>query len=90
MIANVESVEVLLQVAFGRGIKYLSTPPDDPNYDRFLQVGEKLCAASLKSFLVSCKHREKKLNFSSPNASPSDIRSGGISQRHITQLDMVA
>lgn len=60
MITNVESIEVLLQVAFGRGIKYMSTPPNDPNYDRFLQAGEKLCVASLKSFLVSSMHRKEK------------------------------
>ncbi|KAL5434330.1 hypothetical protein PMIN06_011416 [Paraphaeosphaeria minitans] len=51
LIANVESLEVLLQVAFGRGIKYLSTPPDDPNYERLLQAGEKLCVASFECFL---------------------------------------
>lgn len=53
MIANVESIEVLLQVSFGRGIKYLSVPPDDASHDRMLQIGEKLCVASLKCFLVS-------------------------------------
>lgn len=53
MIANVESMEVLLQVSFGRGIKYLSTPIKDPQYDRLLQLGEKLCVASLKCFIVS-------------------------------------
>ncbi|KAF1971854.1 ARM repeat-containing protein [Bimuria novae-zelandiae CBS 107.79] len=51
MIANVESVEVLLQVSFGHGIKCLSTPPNEPNHERLLQVGEKLCVASLKCFL---------------------------------------
>ncbi|KAL1608405.1 member of the karyopherin-beta [Paraconiothyrium brasiliense] len=51
LIANVESVEVLLQVAFGRGIKYLSTPPNDPNHERLLQAGEKLCVASFECFL---------------------------------------
>ncbi|KAJ4302934.1 member of the karyopherin-beta [Kalmusia sp. IMI 367209] len=51
MVRNVESVEVLLQMSFGRGIKYLSTPPNDPNHERLLQVGDKLCAASLKCFL---------------------------------------
>ena len=54
MIANVESMEVLLQVSFGRGIKHLSTPPTDPDHERLLQAGEKLCVASLKTFLVSC------------------------------------
>ncbi|KAF2788585.1 hypothetical protein K505DRAFT_255178 [Melanomma pulvis-pyrius CBS 109.77] len=51
MIANVESMEVLLQVSFGRGIEYLSTPIKDPRYDRLLQLGEKLCVASLKCFI---------------------------------------
>lgn len=53
MIINVESIEVLLQVSFGRGIKHLSIPPTDPNHERLLQAGEKLCVASLKTFLVS-------------------------------------
>lgn len=56
MVQNVESVEVLLQVSFGRGIKYLSTPPNDTNHERLLQAGDKLCVASLKCFLVSLFH----------------------------------
>ncbi|KAF2868410.1 armadillo-type protein [Massariosphaeria phaeospora] len=51
MIANVESIEVLLQVAFSRGIKYLSTPIQDPQYDQSVQHGEKICTASLKCFI---------------------------------------
>jgi hypothetical protein len=52
MAANAETMEVLLQVSFGRGIKYLSTPINDPQYDQALQRGEKLCLASLKCFTV--------------------------------------
>ncbi|PSN71577.1 hypothetical protein BS50DRAFT_585056 [Corynespora cassiicola Philippines] len=53
MIANVESMEVLLQVAFGRGIKYLTTPSgmNDPSYAENLQTGERICIASLKCFI---------------------------------------
>ena len=57
MIANVESMEVLLQVSFGRGIKYLSTPIKDPHYDRLIQLGEKLCVAALKCFIVCVENR---------------------------------
>lgn len=53
MIANVQSVEALLQVAFGRGIKWLSAPIDDANYSGSVQFGEKICIASLKCFTVS-------------------------------------
>ena len=52
MIDNVETVEVLLQAAFGRGIKYLSTSLEDPQYDQYLQLGEKICGAALKCFTV--------------------------------------
>ncbi|KAF2263831.1 ARM repeat-containing protein [Lojkania enalia] len=51
MIVNVDSVEVLLHVAFGRGIKYLSTPIKDSRYDQLSQLGEKICVASWKCFL---------------------------------------
>ncbi|KAF2678963.1 hypothetical protein K458DRAFT_315514 [Lentithecium fluviatile CBS 122367] len=51
MVANVESIEILLQVTFGRGIKYLSTPPNDPNHEQATGLGEKLCVASLKCYL---------------------------------------
>ncbi|KAF2474327.1 ARM repeat-containing protein [Lindgomyces ingoldianus] len=51
MIPNAESIEVLLQVSFGRGIKYLSTPIKDPDYDNYLQLGEKICGSSLKCFI---------------------------------------
>ncbi|KAJ5061328.1 armadillo-type protein [Bipolaris maydis] len=40
MAANVESVEILLHVSFGRGIKWLSS----------VQQGEKICIAALKCF----------------------------------------
>ena len=52
MIANVESIEVLLQVSFGRGIKYLSATGQEPQNEQLLQLGEKLSAASLKCFIV--------------------------------------
>ena len=52
MIANAESVEVLLQVSFGRGIKWLSVPINDPNYAQSVQLGEKICVAALKCFTV--------------------------------------
>ncbi|KAJ4367041.1 member of the karyopherin-beta [Neocucurbitaria cava] len=50
MIANVETVEALLQVSFGRGIKWLSAPINDPNYAQSVQFGEKICVAALKCF----------------------------------------
>jgi len=53
MIANTESMEVLLQVAFGRGIKWLSAPINDSDYTQSVQIGEKICAAALKCFTVS-------------------------------------
>ncbi|KAF2184720.1 ARM repeat-containing protein [Zopfia rhizophila CBS 207.26] len=51
MIANVESIEALLQVSFVRGFKFLSASVDDPRYDQLLQHGEKICVASLKCFI---------------------------------------
>jgi hypothetical protein len=53
MIENVEAMEVLLQASFSRAIKYLSTAIKDPQYDQYLQLGEKLAVASLKCFTVS-------------------------------------
>ncbi|KAI4654642.1 uncharacterized protein J4E79_008516 [Alternaria viburni] len=50
MVANVESVEILLHVSFGRGIKWLSISIDDPNYAQSVQQGEKICIAALKCF----------------------------------------
>ncbi|KAF2272321.1 ARM repeat-containing protein [Westerdykella ornata] len=44
MIANVESIEALLQVSFLRGIKYLS------GRDASIQIGGKIANASLKCF----------------------------------------
>jgi hypothetical protein len=55
MLENVESAEVLLQASFGRGIKYLSASLKDPQYDHYLQLGERICVASLKCFTVSGK-----------------------------------
>jgi hypothetical protein len=46
-------MEVLFQVAFGRGIKWLSAPINDPDYAQSVQTGEKICAAALKCFTVS-------------------------------------
>ncbi|KAF1839035.1 hypothetical protein BDW02DRAFT_564370 [Decorospora gaudefroyi] len=50
MIANVESLEALLHVSFGRGIKQLSLSIDDPTYAQSVQQGDKICAAALKCF----------------------------------------
>ncbi|KAF1957267.1 ARM repeat-containing protein [Byssothecium circinans] len=47
LLTNIESIEVLLQVSLGRGIKYLSTPPNDPGHER----GESLCTAALQCYL---------------------------------------
>lgn len=52
MIQNVENIEVLLQVSFGRGIKWLSAPINDPNYTQSVEFGEKICMAALKCFTV--------------------------------------
>ncbi|KAL6704582.1 member of the karyopherin-beta [Coniothyrium glycines] len=46
MIANVGSIELLLQVAFVRGIERLSAPLNDPAREQ----GEKMCVAALKCF----------------------------------------
>ncbi|KAH8733137.1 armadillo-type protein [Phaeosphaeriaceae sp. PMI808] len=51
MIENAESIEVLLHVSFGRGIKWLSTSINDPNYAESVQLGEKICVAALKCFI---------------------------------------
>jgi hypothetical protein len=53
MTINTQSTEVLLQVSFGRGIQYLSTPPDNPDRERLSQLGERLCVAALECHLVS-------------------------------------
>jgi hypothetical protein len=53
MIAIVESIEVLLHVSFGRGIKLLSIAINDPNYAESVQLGENICVAALKCFTVS-------------------------------------
>lgn len=50
MIANVEGIEILLQVAFGRGIKYLSTSSAEPDHDQVVHQGDKICAAAIKCF----------------------------------------
>jgi hypothetical protein len=52
MVAQAESIEVLLHVSFGRGIKWLSAPIEDPNYSESIQQGEKICLAALKCFIV--------------------------------------
>jgi hypothetical protein len=52
MIANVESLEILLHVSFGRGFKWLSVSIDDPDYAQSIQEGEKTCVAALKCFTV--------------------------------------
>jgi len=51
IIANVESVEIVLHVSFGRGIKYLSKPTTDSDYSESVQLGEKLCIAALQCFM---------------------------------------
>lgn len=53
MVAQAESIEVLLHVSFGRGIKWLSASIDDPNHGDSVQQGEKICLAALKCFIVS-------------------------------------
>ncbi|KAF2823707.1 hypothetical protein CC86DRAFT_58908 [Ophiobolus disseminans] len=50
MVANAESIEVLLHVTFGRGIKWLSVPINDPGYAQSVQLGEKMCGTALKCF----------------------------------------
>jgi hypothetical protein len=52
MVAQAESIEVLLHVSFGRGFKWLSAPIEDPNYGEAVQQGEKICLAALKCFIV--------------------------------------
>jgi hypothetical protein len=52
MIANVETTEAILHVAFGRGFKYLSVPIDDPKYGESVQFGERICIAASKCFIV--------------------------------------
>jgi hypothetical protein len=52
MVSNVDSLEVLLHVSFGRGFKWLSVSIDDPNYAHSVQQGEKICVAALKCFTV--------------------------------------
>ena len=58
MTSNMESIEVLLQTTFGRGIKYLSTLVNDAHYDEYLQLGERICVTSLKTFTVRTMIRE--------------------------------
>jgi hypothetical protein len=53
MIANAESIEVLLHVSFGRGFKWLSVPINDSDYTQSVQLGEKICLAAMKCFIVS-------------------------------------
>lgn len=52
MIANIESLEILLHVSFGRGMKWLSVPVDNANYVESVKHGEKICVAALKCFTV--------------------------------------
>ncbi|KAH5645414.1 hypothetical protein HBI51_115790 [Parastagonospora nodorum] len=51
MVAQAESIEVILHVAFGRGIKWLSVPINNPNFAEAVQQGEKICVAALKCFI---------------------------------------
>jgi hypothetical protein len=53
MVAQAESIEILLHVSFGRGIKWLSAQINDPNYEAAVQLGEKICVAALKCYVVS-------------------------------------
>jgi hypothetical protein len=57
MIANAESIEILLHVSFARGFKWLSVPIDDPNYAQSVQVGEKMCVAAMKCYIVGPTQR---------------------------------
>ncbi|KAF1915474.1 armadillo-type protein [Ampelomyces quisqualis] len=51
MVAQAESIEILLHVSFGRGIKWLSAQINDPNYGKAVQSGEKICVAALKCYV---------------------------------------
>lgn len=57
MIANVESIEILLHVGLGRGIKYLSVSVEDAGHSEAFALGERLCVTSLKAFVVSIIHK---------------------------------
>lgn len=50
MVSNIDSVEVLLHVSFGRGIEKLAATSNDPNYPTVTEQGEKICVAALKAF----------------------------------------
>lgn len=50
MIENVDSIEALLHVSFGRGIEKLSATGQDPNFPSLVDQGEKICVAALKCF----------------------------------------
>lgn len=50
MLANIEDMEVLLQVSFGKGIQWLSTP------DQNVHTGDNLASASIKCFVVSLQN----------------------------------
>lgn len=53
MVANAKSMEALLHITFGRGIKWLSVAINDSDYANSVQLGEKICVAALKCFTVS-------------------------------------
>jgi hypothetical protein len=66
LIENVESMEVLLHVSFGRAIKYLSTPEKGTDEAQALQLGEKIAAVSLKCFTVRRPHQSFNYSLTMP------------------------
>jgi hypothetical protein len=78
MIANAQSIEVLLHVSFGRGFKWLSVPIDDANYAESVQIGEKMCVAAMKCFIVS---RRINLDTVSNVSGLGILRSSRVSRR---------
>ncbi|ORY16085.1 armadillo-type protein [Clohesyomyces aquaticus] len=51
LVPNVESIEAILQVAFGRGIKYLSTHASSNDYMVLCPLGDRICGTALKCFI---------------------------------------
>lgn len=51
MLSNLEDVEALLHVSFGRGIKYGSVTTNGQDYHDSMALGENICQASLKCFV---------------------------------------
>ncbi|KAF2106783.1 armadillo-type protein [Lophiotrema nucula] len=51
MVSNLEDVEALLHVSFGRGINYSSSTSNGREHDDSMALGEKICQTSLKCFV---------------------------------------